>query len=242
MTTTNSATASATTTFRSLCDTRAKFSGLVSQFTQHVWITGWRNGKVAEQQKFGVFLGRPPVGQAVKMADGSVKVLDVHSRIRLQQIDPDQLAELGISQDKVDALPSNKKNCDVWHPEYVGTFDELVALSDPMHNYYANNAVGATSVLNYLAQYVADDSTTIGEMIGRIEALLNGSDQETARAMNVFVHGVWMGRAVMDLSCLANDDYVPAFALTKVSAEIDEWVAKPVLAALIEYLRTLNQE
>jgi hypothetical protein len=118
---------------------------------------------------------------------------------------------------------------DVVHPEFNPTFAETVAKS---RSYLLNNYVAASAALDAVMTWIGNavDSKNAAYALRQI---IEGKDRNGALHVSTAVRGAWIGRACMDGSSETSSDFVYFMTLTDDVAAIDEYVALPVLQALL---------
>ncbi|MFC1644871.1 hypothetical protein ACFL08_02500 [Patescibacteria group bacterium] len=224
---------------------RTTLRQVVMGYCEAIWSEGWKRGKtVALDDPTNPFVGGPnhliELGiDTVTSPSGEVSTINKLTRLRVRDLSDESLTLIGECTGKdliaiCERLGDGAAGKDVVHQEYVDSFKENIQ-NDKKH--LLNNLVAATAVLDVVVSFVAGNDTTVEELIRMIEGALSGEDYAIANMIAAASRSAWLGRACQDGSWEVSADFEFCMTLQDDVAEIDPWVAKPILEMFIRDLR-----
>lgn len=237
--------ADATTVRGLLAEQGVTLRDLAYRYSEGCWRDGWKKGKEAAlTSNEKPFMGGPQVLldrgiTELEGSDGKMIPVTKLTRIRVKN-----LSEAALKQLKLERFFGNKDNEgeDVVHQEYVATFKENVE-NDVKH--LLNNMVSAAAVMDTVASFVFDETTTLEAAAALIEEVLGSGEKSAAaralqNALVVSNRAAWIGRACQDGSWKDSSDFVYHHALWTHTGAIDKYVVKPVMEQFLRDLRAGN--
>lgn len=218
-----------TTTIRGLIS-NVGFEALGLRYAQFCWL-GWKGGMT---KKFidanHPFSGAPRAGTVITLVNGAKKTLTSLDRIRINEVTDETLAELGVLEAAKKCRAASKPREDIFHPEYVETFDILAGLS---HVFVANNMVQVVGVMAWIADSYSTPATKADEFCAFAKRLLAGTEATKATDLNLAVRQGWLARHVVNKTYPGNRDFKPAYDLDGDIAALDTYVVVPVLTEFV---------
>jgi hypothetical protein len=174
---------------------------------------------------------------AVTKPDGGTIVLNKLTRIRLRELSDASLSVLGVAFGKdllaIKAELGDKGlGKDVFHQEYVDTFKENIE-NDNKH--LLNNLVSVSAVLDGVMSFIATPEMEMEEFANVLEDF--AGNEARSRLISIATRSSWLGRAAQDGSWASSADFSWYRELKANVAEIDPYVAAPVLKMLAVDIR-----
>jgi len=217
---------------------------LAYRYSEGCWRDGWKKGKeaalVSDEKPF---MGGPQVLldrgiTELEGVDGRPIAITKLTRIRVKNLSEAALKQLGLERFYGD---KGNEGEDVVHQEYVATFKENVE-NDIKH--LLNNMVSAAAVMDTVASFVFDETTTLEAAATLVEEVLGGAKSEAGKALQSMLvvsnRAAWIGRACQDGSWKDSSDFKYHHTLWMHTGAIDKYVVRPVMEQFLRDLRAGN--
>lgn len=176
------------------------------------------------------FKGAPIPGTVITLNNGTTKELTALDRVRISDVTDECLAELGVLEATQTVRMAGKAKEDIFHPQFVGTFDDLVALN---YAFLLDNTIPVVNLMLWLGDQFTDENTTVEEFVSFARRLLAGEEPVLAAQLNVAIRHGWAARTEVQGGAATSRDFTWGFALDADIAALDEYVVKPVIAEFV---------
>ena len=214
-------------------------TALSRRYCEGVWKAWHQKKNEALQDPNNPMLGGPGDAMSHGFAsltkpDGSEITLGKLTRVRLRDLSMTSLKILSTTFGKdLVAMSSDPKKAgmDVFHQEFVDTFDENVA-NDEKH--LLNNLLMVAAMLDTVATYILTEDMSMDVFLGLIGDVLkdDASVHRFTDLISSTTRASWIGRAVVDGSWKVSADFNWYTLISKKAKEIDPYVCIPTLKAL----------